>query len=59
MARETAQAGSSHSDDDSQVTPSVGVEQHQDGSSLAEGNLVPEREGGWFVGAEAADGGLW
>lgn len=58
MAREAAQAGGSHGDDDTQITPSVRVEQHQDGGALAEGNFVPEREGGWFVRAEATDGGL-
>ncbi len=41
MAREAAQAGGTHGDDDSQITEPVGVQEDQDGGTLADGQIVP------------------
>ena len=58
MAGEAPEAGGAHGDDDAQVAPLVGVQQHQDGGAPARGEAVPEREGRGLVGAEPGYGGL-
>lgn len=55
---ETAQAGSTHGDDDTQVAAPIGVQQQQDGGAAAHGEAVPQRERRRRVSPQAGDGGL-
>lgn len=44
VAREAAQTGGAHGDDDAQVAAAVGVKEQEDGSAAAGGEAVPDRE---------------